>query len=476
MGMAIRVIPELSAGPNLIGHDTVLYAGLLTRVTSCINNVSLISQGNSPLLFLVLCPLAKVANPILMMKVTPVVLYGLLGCSVFYFVTKALKFAVLDCILVVAFVMIQTATLRISWDLHPTILATAFLLFLLPNLRSQINAWRAACLLLLAALVIASHELVGALMFLVVALLMVHGSALFRGAAKFLIPIFLAVSAWFILIMSKTTEYEAPFVTYDRNGLLLVSQFLFFTVLFLPLVPLALVGRKWNRILLAWLVVAGTVAFSPLLPLPVAPAFWDRWMLTLTFPLSIMAGIGILRITRALADYAPRLDKRFRPYVTASVLIAIFLPFVIVAQGFMMAAPERPFFLFHDPVLWRAGWSGIPATMQSNTVDFSMSSDIQQVLGWLAARMNSTNVLLTHDAFYGYALLYMPARCNIIWYGYHGLEWGMSRARNYGFKQVYLIWFTPGSGWHSPDPDVSQFKLVYRSGIILLYVTSLVST
>lgn len=87
--------------------------------------------------------------------------------------------------------------------------------------------------------------------------------------------------------------------------------------------------------------------------------------------------------------------------------------------------------------------------------------------------MNSSDVLLTHDAFYGYALMYTPSTSNVLWYGYYGVEWGLSKAKVLGFKEAYLIWFTPGSGWHSPDPDLTAFKSMYQSGMIVVYVTVL---
>jgi hypothetical protein len=476
LGAAIRAVPELAAGPNLIGNDTMLYAGLLTRATSCLTAASSLAQGTSPLLFLMLCPFGKIANPILVMKATPIVLFGLLAGSLFYFLTRALKRNVTEAILVTVFVLIQTATLRISWDLHRNVLALSLLLFLLASLKPKVSSFRAAFLLLLSALVFASHELVGILMTLIVVLLVVfRARVLPEKTALFLIPGFAAAFLWFVLVVSRipAPEFQTLLVSQSQVSLLTAPEIAFFTVLFLPLIPLAIIGWRSNSILSAWLGVTGVLGFSPLLPSPVALAIWDRWMLMLIFPVGIIAGIGLVRIPKMLLDHIPGVTRKIRPYATACILIAIFFPFVVVAHGFMTAPPEHPFFVFDNPVLWRAGSSGIPSTMQSNTVDFAMASDIQRVLEWLTVRMNSTSVLLTHDAFYGYALLDMPSRCNIIWYGYYGVEWGLSRASAQAFRLAYLIWFTPGSGWHSPDPDLSAFKLVYQSGLITLYVTTL---
>ena len=479
LAAGLRAIPELQAGPNLVGHDTVLYAGLIARTASCFNDVSSISYGNSPLLFLLLCPLGKVTSPLLIMKVAPVALYGLLGSATVYFAVKSLNLPPRDSILVAAFVMIQVAALRISWDLHRNVLSTAVLLFLIANLRPRIDRVHGAFLLLLGGLVIASHELVGALMILIVVLLLLIRWKEFFGRelkpARFVIAVLVVALVWLLVVVSRIQRYENLFVAYGATDVLAVTQLAFFSVLFLPLIPLVLMGKRTNAALSAWIAAAGLIAFSPLLPIPFAPAFWDRWMLMLVFPLGILGGIGVLRVPAIVRRCVPRLYRYGGARVSAAILLAVFIPFVVVSSGFMIAPPNHPFWLFDSPLLWRAGSSGIPSTMQSNTVDFDMTADIQRSLTWLAGRMNSSDVLLTHDAFYGYALIYMPLTTNILWYGYYGVDWGLSKAKALGYKEAYLIWFVPGSGWHSPDPDLTGFKLVHQSGMIMLYVTSLIA-
>ncbi len=477
-GAAIRALPELLAGSSLVGNDTVLYAGLMANAISCLNGASLISYGNSPLLYLMLCPLGKTLSPLLIMKIAPVVLYGLLSGSLFYFITKTLKLPVAHSIFVAGFVIVQVATLRMSWDMHRTILSTSLLLILLADLQPQIDRLHATVALLLSGLVIASHELVGTLMLLIVAwLFLFRRSTYFKDGSRLmalLLPFFVAAGVWFYVAVSRIQAYASLLVNYSDLDSLAVVQWHYFSVLFLPLIPFALLSKRKSGVLFAWLGIAGLIAFSPLLPVPLAPGFWDRWMLMLVFPLGILAGIGVLRIPEIFRAHIPRLSGGLGHCLTGAILIAVVFPFAIVASGFMTAPSAHPFWLFDDPLLWNAGWSGVPSTMQSNTVDFRMIPDIQRSLDWLAGRMNSSEVLLTHEAFYGYALIYMPSTINVLWYGGYGVEWGLDRARAYGFKEAYLIWFTPRSGWHSPDPDLTGFKLVHQSGMIMLYVIPLI--
>jgi hypothetical protein len=67
----------------------------------------------------------------------------------------------------------------------------------------------------------------------------------------------------------------------------------------------------------------------------------------------------------------------------------------------------------------------------------------------------------------------LPDSANVLWYGYGDVGWGVSRAKSFGFVQAYLIWFAPGSGWHGPDPDLANFKAVFQSGMIVVYVANL---
>ena len=420
---------------------------------------------------MLVCPLGKMIGPIEALKIAPVALYGFLAIALFWFLSRTLGLGVGESVFVTGFVLLQAATLRVSWDLHRNILGLAFLLLLISNFKLPSTRTKMLVLGLLSALVIASHAIVGVLMILLAVVL--FAAKLFRNEwarAKILIPTLVFAFAPILLYSVPVTE--PILVNYPQpHSLLLVTQEHFFGVLFLPLLPLAAIGiRKANDAIWAWLGIVALVSFSPLLPLPVAPAFWDRWMLMLVFPLGILAGLGALELAEGGHHLSARLSmKRLVVAVRPAILLALILPFSVTAYGFMSAPSNHPFVIYNDPVLWQAGWSGMPATMQSNTVALNMVPDVRRALDWLNNRMDSRDVLIAHYAFYGYALLYLTPTHGIISYWQEGSETALESVKGHGFQDAYLIWFIPDSGWHKPDPELTNFKLVYQSGLICVY-------
>ena len=59
-GMLLRAIPEIWAGGNLIGFDTVFYAGEMSRLNSCIRLFLLPSEFT---LGVIACPLTMIMGP-----------------------------------------------------------------------------------------------------------------------------------------------------------------------------------------------------------------------------------------------------------------------------------------------------------------------------------------------------------------------------------------------------------------------------
>ena len=66
-GLIMRAIPEFWAGPQLVGFDTVFYAGELSRLNSCLDLVRLPSELT---LGTITCPLAMVIGPIMAINVS----------------------------------------------------------------------------------------------------------------------------------------------------------------------------------------------------------------------------------------------------------------------------------------------------------------------------------------------------------------------------------------------------------------------
>jgi len=106
--------------------------------------------------------------------------------------------------------------------------------------------------------------------------------------------------------------------------------------------------------------------------------------------------------------------------------------------------------------------------MLQNTVSITDCHDTVNALQWFKDNFNSSAVLLTHSAFYGWALLTLN-NSQIIYYGFGDPVNAATTAAQEGHTQIYLIWWINGQGWYA-QPNVSpSFQEVYHSGKIAIY-------
>jgi hypothetical protein len=131
-----------------------------------------------------------------------------------------------------------------------------------------------------------------------------------------------------------------------------------------------------------------------------------------------------------------------------------------------MAPPESPFPYFRVNVANNYVYQ-IPTSMLQNTVSIADCNDTTNVLQWLKGRLNQNEYLLTHRAFYGWALSVLDGD-QVILYEYDDPE---ATARNVtrANGMAYLIWWINGHGWYGQPTVSSSFLEVYHSGRIALY-------
>ena len=246
---------------------------------------------------------------------------------------------------------------------------------------------------------------------------------------------------------------------------------LFLVALYLPAVLPATVGIRKGRFLVLWASVIIVILLLIGVGVPLGANLFDRWALMLVVPVGIFGALGILSIGHFVTQI---LDGRFSfarsqgKLVRGVVLLALLLPYGILAWEFMTPSISRPYWYFDNPVLWNAGASGLPSTMLQNTIQFADEQYVMSVFKWLNVTMNTGDVLLTHSAFYGWALLYLRKDRAIIDYG-SNLTLGVMQASDSGFKCEYVVWFVPGYGWDGPDPSFAGWSLVFKNGPIVIY-------
>ena len=252
----------------------------------------------------------------------------------------------------------------------------------------------------------------------------------------------------------------SPFINYlsmyqGSYGALSFDVLSVFAFLYLPVIPFAFVGRFRQRILFAWTAIALLVSFQVLLTPSFGFWYWDRWMLLLFLPLLLYAVEGIRRI----------ISKIRLKTVKAIALLLIVTPFAFVNSGFMLLPPDHAFLYFRDPAIW----PHFQSSMLSNTLPLQDTEDTLNVLAALNMKMNSSTVLLVHQAFYGWAVLTVTGKTSIIDYFLGNPDEVVPLALERGFKVIYTIWWTNGYGWYGQQmPD--DFRVILTYGRIAAYL------
>ena len=113
--------------------------------------------------------------------------------------------------------------------------------------------------------------------------------------------------------------------------------------------------------------------------------------------------------------------------------------------------------------------SFVPTTMIQDSVPLSDMANLRTCLNWVAAHMGPDDALITHQAIYGWARAYLPNTDHIVNYGYSNPLDGVSIAVSSGYSNTWVIWWTPGLGWHGQAYLPTGFAIVFQNGDMAVY-------
>jgi hypothetical protein len=238
---------------------------------------------------------------------------------------------------------------------------------------------------------------------------------------------------------------------------MLLSEAGFFLYCYLPLLPLALISFKkfGNFQLRSWLLLS-----LVLLLIPIASVSNFRWVLMLPYPIAFYVTETLSRLKSIKWKYSKVTVHRIA--VAYLVLSTAFLSF-----GFVIMRPEKPF-LYFDSSRVNSYIYQIPSSLLQNTISLTDCKDTANTLQWFKDSRNSSSLLLTHTAFYGWALTTINVD-RIAHYGFDAPDKAATALAQERHTQIYLIWWTEGQGWYGLPTVPSSFEEVYRSGKIALY-------
>jgi hypothetical protein len=461
----VRSIPELLMGGYVIGFDTISYYVPVTWKWINYGVGFWEFFGSAPLFYLLLSGLTLAGVPLIVsLKVLPPILHGLLGLAILEYATKGLGWSAKKGLLASLLATLYFVGLRISWDMLRSELGLILLFAFLITLQkcpSDLNWKRFGFLSLYAVLVVMAHQLVSLLMFIIVFAIALEKlikrdysfvGHLFMACLPAIALFALTVYADFLVLPSYTNDIVASgrmiwfsLMGYSSIAEGVVNSVGFWLFCYFPLLPLIFLGiREFRRLELeAWviwcLVGISLPSFFPLSPLSY------RWILLFNFPLAFFAVEGFRKLGSSLFKKG----------------LAGFLVFLSFSFVFLPAESAFPYFSVYPYY--------VPSSMLQNSVPLSDCGDVVRALNWVKDNnIYGGEILLVHDAFNGWALLYADG-VEILRYGYALPESVALALSQKGYGRIYLIWWVSGEGWHGQASLPSTFKEVFRSGRIAVY-------
>jgi hypothetical protein len=475
--LLVRTIPEVLMGPYVVGFDTMAHY-VPTTLAWLHSGVDLASYiATAPLLYTLTVGLASFGLPVVfVLKVLPPVLLGFLGLSIYVYARRGLSWSPLKSMVPALVGTLYFVALRVSWDALREELALIFVFVVLTALVANESkfSWRRYVLFCLGLVaVVLSNQVVAVIMLGVVTFTVV--SQLFRRnhlevgrLVLFSLPALMLFFATFFL-SPAVPEYRLIFgfpntpdgwlamFGYASYPAMLVSEAGFFLYCFVPLLPLVLlsVRRLGSFQMRSWVVLIFVAALIPM----VSPSVM-RVIMLLTYPFAFYAAEGLSRLKAVNW-------RRFRVTLLRLGVVYLVVSTAVLSLGFMLMTPAVPFTYFKSGELNGYIYQ-IPSSMLQNTVPAVDCQDTSNVLQWYKNNVGDDSILLTHRAFYGWAMQTLNER-QVFLYEYDNPANAAATVTQQGHDQIYLVWWINGKGWNGQPTVASTFLQIYQSGEIAIY-------
>jgi hypothetical protein len=484
-GAVIRLIPEILAGTNgVLGYDLIAYYAPVLYHKELIFadwRILFAPPNFSPGIYVALLWVPR-EYIFLALRSLVVVSYGFLSAAIFLFVQTRLKLAPRWAFFTALFVCLQVGTLRIGWDLIKNTVTMSFVLLILSGKFHQ-NSKSTRLMTIATALV---HQLVAILLAVILGFELGlnrntsnHGASNRRAIASNIIIILVCVVVTIVLPgntfglpVSGTVYYVQARSTGSTTQLFVnylavygsyVSVFsrvlLLGALMFAPIIPLAVVGWRRERILSVWALITAAAGLSPLILPTFAAAFWDRWLFLLILPVGIWGACGVKRIVQYVQHVS-----RMR-IAGIGFLILLLIPSFFLAGNFMLLPPEHAYGYFTNPSTLPV----FPSSMLQNTVPLSDVRDVENAVATLNQIMTERSVVLVHECFFGWISMGLTGKKAVVDYLLGTPEDGLPIARSQGYTTIYWIWWVPGVNMNGYEASTQIFRAVYVSGRIAVY-------
>jgi len=454
--LGIRIIPEILVGPYPIGWDIIAYyiPNSLDLASGTMNVWGIITSP--PLMYAIVLPvyvLAKVSL-VWIFKILGPILYGFLGWSIFTFCQRRLHWSSKKAFYAVLFISAYFVTMRIAWDAYQAELGLA--LFLLAESIQVTSLVKSTFFRVsLLSLAVLSNQLVGVLVVTTQLATLVLPSV--RKSPR-LIPLQFSPIALFLLILYATMQTPlAPGLSIVGPGATLSIlttnlSFLFYAYIFV--VPLMLFGIKLHEraVFVPWMIVCGIGLGLSVLPGHVFQDIGYRWVLLLSLPLLFLAYEGYSRL-RVSSEFMTRnWGGVLRVVVIVSLSSSAISYAILPAQSAL-----TPYTVFPQYV---------PSSMVQSSLPLSDYPNVVSAMVWVDSHLDSNSVLITQQAFYGWARSYLSPDKQVLNSFLGSPSSAIDQTGSY--THVLTVWWVEGAGWFQGSFPVGAKPLV-RFGDLAVY-------
>jgi len=446
--LSIRIIPEILSGPYPVGWDIIAYyiPNTIDMASGNMNPWGIITSP--PVMYAIVLPayLFTKTNFVLIFKVLGPILYGFLGWSIFSFCQRRLHWSSNKALYAVLFISAYFVTLRIAWDAYQAELGLA--LFLLAESTQVVSSVKSASVrVFLLSLAVLSNQLVGVL---------VVGTQLWTllrpstNHSPRLIPLQLSPVALFLLILYATMQTPLgpglSFVGPLANLSILTTNLSFLFYAYILLVPLVMLGIKLRErsVFTPWMIACVIGLALSEMPGHLFQDIGYRWVLLLSLPLLILAYEGYSRLRASSTFRARNLGVVLRAILIVSLSSSAILYAVLPAQSAL------PFYTMFPQY--------VPSSMVQSSLPSSDYPNVVNAMLWVDSHLSSDSVLITQQAFYGWARSYLSPDKQVVNSLLAPPNSVIGETGSY--THVFTIWWVSGKGWFQSSFPIGARPLV----------------
>jgi hypothetical protein len=432
----IRAIPEIQF-PYPIGFDTPLYFAFAKYHAQ-------IGLWPPYRLFqtVILGGLYTIGiDAVIAMKILPTIIYGFFGLSIYLLAKNYLQWNNTKSLLASIITTLSIANLRISWDMHDLMLGLVFLTLTISTIKKPQNT---IAFVIFATLTILAHQLTAIILISILLILTLTNIKDKHYPIRLII-----LSVGFILFIYFNRDYLLklywiPSFTYPSFQSIMyeMQNIIMIMKLYLPIIPLSLVGYFKDKVMATWLIVALLGSLSTLF----SPSFllggvlpW-RYVLLLAIPLAIYA-------TNTLWKIKIKFGKN-QTIMIAIILLIHLATFTFLGLKIVPAYYEEP--------------DKIPSNMVQTSIPLY---DIEPTITLLNQIRNEQNItLLVYGDFVGWALYYTNAK--VIGFGgtyNEGPDLQQVLTKIARKDNLYLLY------WNDQEAYLLGFKKISQQGNLALY-------